>query len=157
MAYWLMKTEPGTFSVEDLEREGKTIWEGVRNYQARNFLRSMKMGERVLIYHSNTKNPKVVGEAFVSKEAFPDSVAEDSKSPYFDPKHTKEHPRWYAVEVSFVHIFSRPVSLQTLKTDTFFKGMEVTRKGSRLSVTPLSQTHFEEIVRLGDLDAENIL
>ena len=146
---WLLKTEPETYSIRDLARDGATTWEGVRNYQARNSMRDdMKLGDPVLIYHSNASPPGVVGVARVSAEARPDPHAWDPTSKYYDPKASPDVPRWVLVEVAFVEELPRVVTLEELKADPALDGMEVTRKGSRLSVQPVSQAHFERVLAL---------
>jgi len=147
--YWLVKSEPDVYSIEDLERDGRTHWEGVRNYQARNFLREMKRGDRVLFYHSSTTPPGVAGIAEVVREAYPDPTAWDPKSDYHDPASTPENPRWFMVDVGFVERFPEPVPLPLLKEQEALEGMELLRKGSRLSVQPVSKEHFDHVVALG--------
>ncbi|MAW07822.1 MAG: EVE domain-containing protein [Halobacteriovoraceae bacterium] len=149
MRYWLMKTEPDVFSIDDLKSQKTTPWEGVRNYQARNFMRDeMKKGDMVLIYHSNTKPPGVAGIGVVSKEAFPDHFAWDKKSKYFDPKSTKENPRWMMVEVKFKKKFKELISLSEIKETKGLEGMLILRKGNRLSITPVDKKHFDKIVEM---------
>lgn len=144
--YWLFKTEPGSYSIDDLERDGRTFWDGIRNYQARNFLRDdVAVGDQVLIYHSNAKPPGVAGLAKVVRAAYPDPSARDPKSRYFDPKASEEDPRWFMVDIEFVEKFPRFVPLEELKSTSALEGMLVTTK-SRLSVQPVDETHFE-IVR----------
>ena len=146
---WLLKTEPESYSIDDLARDGTTTWEGVRNYQARNTMRDdMKLGDPVLIYHSNTKPPGVVGVARISAEAQPDPHAWDPSSKYHDPKASPDNPRWVMVEVAFVQKLPSVVPLEVLKADPDLEGMEVTRKGSRLSVQPVSQAHFDRVLAL---------
>lgn len=147
--YWLVKSEPDVYSIDDLERDGSTEWEGVRNYQARNFMREMKLGDRVLFYHSNANPPGIVGVAEVSKEAYPDHHAWDPASPYYDPKSSADAPRWSMVDVRFVERFPEMLPLPALREDAALEGMELLRKGSRLSVQPVSREHFEHILRLG--------
>ncbi len=150
MRYWLMKSEPDVYSIDDLQRDGRTSWEGVRNYQARNSLRDdMKLGDRVLYYHSNAEPSGVAGIAEVVREAFPDPTAFDPASDYYDPTAKPGEPRWVMVELGFVEKFGRVVPLAELKADPALEGMEVIRKGSRLSVQPVSATHFERVVGLG--------
>ena len=145
-----MKSEPSTYSIDDLCRDGSTPWEGVRNYQARNYMRDeMKVGDLVLFYHSNAEPPGVAGLARVSRAAYPDQTAFNSNSDYYDPASTLENPRWVHVDVSFVEMWSRLVSLADLKNDEALAGMEVLRKGSRLSVQRVSEPHFERVVALG--------
>lgn len=142
-----MKSEPSSFSIDRLKAEKKTPWDGVRNYQARNFMRNeMQIEDRVLFYHSNTEIPAVVGLAKICSEAYPDKTQFDSKSKYFDPKSTKERPRWYLVDVCFVRKFAVPVSLYDIKADRELRKMVVAQRGVRLSVQPVSKEHFDRIV-----------
>src|SRR5690606_27380899 len=118
MSCWLMKSEPDVFSIDDLQAQMRTLWDGVRNYQARNFMmKDMRPGDNVLIYHSNAKPSAVVGVAKVSAEAVPDPTQFDKKSPYYDPKATPDKPRWYCVEVKFERKFARPITLEEIKSD----------------------------------------
>lgn len=146
--HWLLKSEPETYSIHDLERDQVTSWEGVRNYQARNFLREMKVGDKVLFYHSSSTPPGVAGLAEVVREAYPDSFAWDRKSPYYDPRSTEEKPVWFMVDVGFVERFPELLPLPELRDDPALEGMELLRKGSRLSVQPVSKEHFDHIVKL---------
>lgn len=145
---WLMKSEPNTYSIDDLERDGQTHWEGVRNYQARNLMREMREGDRVLFYHSSAKPPCVVGEARVVREAYPDHFARNPDSPYFDPKASADDPRWYMVDVEFIRRFPVPVSLETLKSAAGLENMVVTTR-SRLSVQPVISDEFDIVCGLG--------
>ncbi|MCB1054562.1 MAG: EVE domain-containing protein [Acidobacteria bacterium] len=148
--YWLVKSEPESYSLDDLERDGKTLWDGVRNYQARNFMRDdMKLGDGVLYYHSNEKPPAVVGLARVAREAYPDPSQFDPKSDYHDPKATPEAPRWVVVDIEFVERLARPVSLDEMKADSGLEGMLLLQRGQRLSVMPVEEKHFRRIVELG--------
>ena len=147
--YWLMKSEPETYSIDDMERDGRCFWEGVRNYQARNFMRDeMKVGDLVLFYHSNAKPPGVVGVVRVCSESYPDHTAQDPKSPYFDPKASEDKPIWMMVDVEFVEKFSRVISLAELKDCAKLEGMLLTKKGTRLSVQPVDKKHFDFIRRM---------
>ena len=148
MQYWLVKSEPDCYSIEDLKREKIGSWTDVRNYQARNFLRAMKKGDLLLFYHSSCAVPAVVGIAKVVKEAYPDPTQFDPKNEGYDAKSTKDNPRWSTVDVSLVEIFKEPLSLAELKSDKRFAGMEVTKQGSRLSVQPVSDTHFKQVLKL---------
>ena len=149
MRYWLMKTEPDVFSIDDLKSQKTTPWEGVRNYQARNFMRDeMKKGDMVLIYHSNAKPPGVAGIGVVSKEAFPDHFAWDKKSKYFDPKSTRENPRWMMVEIKFKKKFKELISLSEIKETKGLEDMLILKKGNRLSITPVDKKHFDKIVEM---------
>ena len=141
--YWLMKTEPTTFSIDDLARQKVSHWEGVRNYQARNYMRDgMKVGDEILVYHSNCMPPAVAGIGRVYKAAYPDHFAFDEKSKYFDPKSTTEKPIWMMVDVEFVQKFKQPIPLAQLHTYPELAGMVVLQKGSRLSVQPVSENHL---------------
>lgn len=148
--YWLMKTEPESFSIHDLEMKGCEPWDGVRNYQARNYMRDqMRKGDLVLIYHSNTNPTGVAGVGRISRAGQPDSTAWDPASKYFDPKASQENPIWYCVTVEFVERFPEVVPLDIMKADPALEGMLVTRRGMRLSVQPVSQEHFNHIRKLG--------
>ena len=152
MKYWLVKSEPDVFSVDDLaECPNQTRWwKHVRNYQARNFMRDeMKVGDKVLFYHSNTKPPHVAGLARVASKPYPDPTQFDKKSKYFDPKATKEAPRWFLVDVAYVKKFKNIVSLNEIKIDPKLAGMPVAQRGQRLSIQPVSQRHFVYIQKLG--------
>ncbi|MFM8634237.1 MAG: EVE domain-containing protein [Planctomycetia bacterium] len=150
MHCWLIKSEPSTFSIHDLAKaKGKTThWEGVRNYQARNFLRSMKKGDRCLFYHSNADPPGAVGIVEVVREAYPDPTAWDPKSDYHDPKASPDNPVWSMVDVKLVSIFPRQVPIDELRGIASLAGMELLRRGSRLSVTPLTAAQFRTIEKL---------
>jgi len=151
--YWLLKTEPDSFSIEDLNKSpGKTtFWDGVRNYQARNTLRDqMKLGDRVLIYHSSTDPTAVVGIARIVKEGYPDHTAWDKKSPHYDPDSTKDNPRWYMVDIQHEQTFDRPITLAELRKVPALKQMELLRKGSRLSVQPVRKEEFDAILKLAE-------
>lgn len=146
--YWLVKSEPETFSIDDLKKKKIASWEGVRNYQARNNLKLMKVGELVLFYHSSTEPPGVVGLARVVKEAYPDHFAFDRKSAYYDAKTKPEAPRWFMVDLEFAERFPGTLSLERLKSDPKLKTMVVTQRGSRLSVQPVDKAHFDRVCRL---------
>jgi predicted RNA-binding protein with PUA-like domain len=150
MAFWLIKSEPETFSIQDLARAPKqtTCWEGVRNYQARNFLRAMKKGDLTIFYHSNASPPAAVGVAKVVREAYPDDTAWNPKSKYHDPKASPDNPVWSMVDVQLVEIFPRAISLEELRTVKALVGMELLRRGSRLSVTPVTAAEFRTIEKL---------
>ncbi len=148
MKYWLMKTEPSAFSIDDLQRKKVETWDGVRNFQARNFMIEMEEGDGILFYHSSTKPNGVYGLAKVAKKAHPDLSQFDSKGHYFDPKATKEKPIWHCVDVEFVQKFREPVTLEQIKADAKLEGMRVRAIGSRLSVQPVSRDHFDYIVKI---------
>ena len=147
--HWLMKSEPDVYSIDDLERDGKTFWEGVRNYQARNFMRDeMRPGDPVLFYHSNADPPGVAGVARVASAGYPDPAARDPRSDYFDPKASDADPRWFMVDVEFAEVFPRFVSLDDLRAAPGLEKMLVINK-SRLSVQPVTPEEFAIVVRLG--------
>lgn len=149
--YWLMKTEPDVFSIDDLKKVNSEPWNGVRNYQARNFMRDeMKIGDLVLFYHSNCEVPGVVGIATVSKEGYPDSSAFDKNSKYFDPKSTKDNPRWILVDVKFKSKFKRTVSLQEIKEDEKLSEMKLVQKGNRLSIMPVTEFEYQHILKMAE-------
>lgn len=150
MKYWLMKTEPLTYSIDNLEQEGITHWEGVRNYQARNFMKNeMSIDDQVLIYHSNTKPPGITGLARICSTPYPDFFALDEKSKYFDPKASIEKPIWWMLDVAFLKKFKNYITLEQLKSDMQFETMWVVKKGMRLSIQPVEKQHFDALVSLG--------
>ena len=148
--YWLMKCEPEAYTIDDLERDGRTSWEGVRNYQARNFMRDqMQVGDKVLFYASNAAPSGVTGLAEVVRPGYPDHSALVPGHDYHDPKSTREEPIWYMVDIGFVQKFGGTVALETLKQTPGLEEMMVTRKGSRLSVQPVTRREYEIVARLG--------
>ena len=147
--YWLVKTEPSTYSIDDLARDGSTGWEGVRNYLARNHLREMALEDRVIVYHSNALPPAAVGLARVARTAYPDPTQFDTSSDYYDEKSPVDAPRWDRVDLAFVERWPRAVPLDALKADPALVGLELVRKGSRLSVFPVSEAHFAHLCALG--------
>ena len=148
--FWLMKSEPETFSIDDLADKRSTPWEGVRNYTARNFMRDyMQVGDGVLFYHSSTTPPGVVGLARVASAPYPDPTAFDPASPYFDEKSKPAEPQWMLVDVGFVEKLPAPVPLEQLRDDPALRGILVTQRGQRLSVQPVERAHFEHVARLG--------
>lgn len=152
--YWLMKSEPNAYSIDDLKRDGTTPWEGVRNYQARNMMRDdMKVGDGVLFYHSNAKPPGVVGIGKVGRAGYPDHFAFDTKSKYFDPKSDPENPRWIMVDVDYVSALKRTVSLDEMKEVPGLSEMLVIRKGQRLSIQPVQKDEFQLVKKLGNTKA----
>ncbi len=149
MNYWLMKSEPDVFSIDDLKKKKTSGWDGVRNYQARNFMRDdMKLGDMVLFYHSSCEVPGVAGLAKVSKTSHPDPSQFDSKSEYYDPKATKEAPRWFMVEVEFVQKFDAVVTLAMIKDTKGLDKMPLVQKGSRLSINPVTSSEYKIILAL---------
>ena len=149
MADWLMKTEPEVFGIDDLAERGREPWNGVRNYQARNHMMAMAVGDRVLFYHSSCDPPGVAGLARVSRPAHPDPTQFDRTSEYHDPKSTPEAPRWFMVEVEFVEKFPTFVPLPELRETPGLDDMLLLRRGMRLSVQPVTKKQFELIVKLG--------
>jgi predicted RNA-binding protein with PUA-like domain len=145
-----MKSEPDAYSIDDLARDKKTCWDGVRNYQARNLMRDeIKKGDLVLYYHSNAKPPGVAGVAKVVKESYPDHTQFDKKSKYFDPKATEAEPRWFMVDIQLVKKFKTFLPLEELKGVKALDGMVLLQKGSRLSVQPVTKKQYETILKLG--------
>ncbi|MBU6954669.1 EVE domain-containing protein [Hahella sp. HN01] len=150
MAYWLMKTEPDAFSIDDLANspEGVSGWDGVRNYQARNFMRDdMKVGDQVFIYHSSCPEPGVAGIAEVCREAYPDPSSFDPESPYYDPKSTEENPRWWCVSVKFVRKLKKVVPLGEIKLNPALQDMALVKR-SRLSVMPVESHEWDAIMAM---------
>ena len=148
--FWLMKCEPEAYTIHDLERDGVTSWEGVRNYQARNFLRDqMQLGDGVLFYASNADPSGVTGLAEIARAGYPDATAWKKGHKYFDEASTKDKPLWYMVDIKFVEAFPAVVPLDVLKSTKGLEDMVVTRKGSRLSVQPVTKAEFDIVTRLG--------
>jgi len=151
MAYWLMKSEPDAFSIDDLERVGTEPWDGIRNYQARNMIRDqMKPGDRAFFYHSNTKVPGIAGIMDIVSEPKPDPTAFDPDEKYYDPKSDPDKPRWYLVDVRYVRHTRRVIPLTELKADPALEEMPLVRRGNRLSVMPVTEEQWEHIVSLED-------
>lgn len=146
--HWLVKSEPGSYSLEDLRRDGSTCWDGVRNYQARNLMREMRQGDLVLFYHSNADPPGVAGLAEIVREAYPDPSSWNPDSRYFDPKSSPDEPRWWMVDVRYIRHLERFVPLAELKSEPALSGMLVTGK-SRLSVQPVEEADYATVLRLG--------
>ena len=146
-AWWLVKSEPEEFSIDDLAARGTETWTGVRNYQARNYMmKGMRLGDSLLFYHSNAKPPALVGWARVTREAFPDPSQFDAASPYYDPKSRPEAPRWHCVEIGFGGKFPRALSLAELRTVPELRDMVLLRPGTRLSVTPVAQAEADWVM-----------
>ena len=147
--YWLMKSEPSVYSLQDLKKSGKDLWDGVRNYQARNFMmKDMRVGDEVLFYHSNAKPPGLAGLARISKQAQPDPTAFDPKSKYYDPKSQTDKPRWFCVEVAFKSIFKRFLPIQELRQEKALSKMLLLRKGQRLSVMPVTKEEYMCVLKM---------
>lgn len=154
MNYWLLKTEPDSFSIDDLARANKqtTCWDGVRNYQARNFMRDeMKTGDQALLYHSSVQPPGVVGIVTIVREAYPDHTALDAKSNYYDPKSTADNPIWMMVDVQLTQRFAEMITLDRLRAEKSLANMELLKKGSRLSVQRVTPTEFQKIKQLAQV------
>ncbi|MBE8157995.1 MAG: EVE domain-containing protein [Betaproteobacteria bacterium] len=150
MRRWLLKSEPGDYSIGDLEKDGRDWWTGVRNYQARNFMaRLMRPGDGALFYHSNCAAPGVYGEAKVCAAAAPDPTQFDPKSKYYDPKTSADAPRWFCVQIEFVKKFARPVLLSDMRGAAELSGMQILRRGNRLSITPVSADEWRQIKKRG--------
>jgi len=151
MNYWLMKSEPDVFGIDDLKNKTNSIehWDGVRNYQARNMMRDqMKKGDLVFFYHSNCTPPGIVGIMQVVKEGYPDFTSWNSDSKYFDPKSTEENPRWFMVDVKFKKKFKEIIPLEVLKNKPELADFKLVQKGNRLSIIPVSQDEWDFILNL---------
>lgn len=147
--YWLMKSEPTNYSIDDLAKEKKCMWDGVRNYQARNFMmKDMTVDDEVLFYHSNATPPGIFGLATVSKKAVPDDTQFDKKSKYFDKKATPSKPIWYCVCVKFKKKLNVPITLPQIKLHKELRKMVVAKKGSRLSIQPVTKNHYSVILSI---------
>lgn len=149
--YWLMKSEPVVFSISGLKARPRSTdhWDGVRNYQARNYMRGMRKGDLIIFYHSNCETPGAVGIAEVVREAYPDHTAFVPLSPYYDPKSLQGNPRWFMVDVRWKEDFRRTVSLREMRNTPALKGMKVLEKGQRLSVMPVTKEEFKKVCTLG--------
>ncbi|MGQ9836611.1 MAG: EVE domain-containing protein [Cyanobacteriota bacterium] len=148
MNYWLMKSEPSVYSIWDLQREGQTLWDGVRNYQARNYLKAMQPGDQAFFYHSNADPPGIVGLMEILETQVVDPSQFEAASPYYDPKSSPADPRWHTVRVQFVAVFERFISLSELRARFTPEELEVVRRGTRLSVLPVSQVVAERVLAL---------
>lgn len=150
MNYWLMKSEPGIFGIEDLARapQARTLWDGVRNYQARNFLRTMRRDDLAFFYHSSCAEPGIAGIVRIVSEATPDPTQFDPRDPHYDPKSTRVAPRWSVVEVEFSKRFTPPVLLNRLREEEKLSDLIILRRGNRLSVTPVTDLQWKYIVKL---------
>jgi predicted RNA-binding protein with PUA-like domain len=149
MAYWLFKSEPDTYSIDDLQRDGTESWDGIRNYQARNMMRDdMRVGDKVLFYHSSCAVPGVAGIAKVASKAYADPTQFDPKSRYFDPKSAADDPRWMLVDLAFVRKLKRVITLTEIKELPGLKDMILTRRGNRLSIMPVEPAHWKLVLSL---------
>ena len=149
MAYWLMKSEPDVYGIDDLKRDKVEPWDGIRNYQVRNMFRDqMKVGDLAFFYHSNCKPPAVVGIMTIASEAYPDHTQFDPKSRYYDAKSDKENPRWLLVDVKYKRKLKREITLQELKGNKKLEDFRLNQKGHRLSVIPVKQSEWDLILSL---------
>lgn len=149
MNYWIFKTEPGSYSIDDLAEEKVTEWWGIRNYQVRNLLRDeMKIGDKILFYHSSAKSIGIAGLAEVTSEAYPDTQQFKSTSPYFDTRSKKENPTWITRDIRFVKKFKKLIPLQQLKQEKELADMRLLQRGNRLSITPVTKIEYEHILNL---------
>ena len=148
--YWLVKSEPNAYSIDDLLHDKITHWDGVRNYQARNYMRDeMKIGDKVLFYHSNAEPTAVVGVCEVAKEGYPDFSAFDLEDKHFDTKSKIDSPTWIMVDIKIIEKFLRPVTLEEIKSNSKLQNMKLVQRGNRLSVMPIEKAEFNEIIKLG--------
>lgn len=150
MNYWLLKSEPSVFSIDDLASRGPSLWDGVRNYQARNFLRMMDIGDEAFFYHSSCPAPGIAGRMKIVRPAFTDPTQFDPSSPYHDAKSTVDNPRWSSVEVLLEEKYASVIALSTLKACAALEGLALVQKGSRLSVMPVSPAEWKTIISLAN-------
>lgn len=149
MQYWLMKSEPNEFSIDDLARVGREPWDGVRNYQARNFMRdAMRPGDRAFFYHSSCKVPAIVGIMEVAGAAYPDATAFDPSDAHYDAKSDPDKPTWFLVDMKFVAKLNEPITLQRLKAEPALAEMRLLQRGNRLSVMPVTRAHWQHIMQM---------
>jgi predicted RNA-binding protein with PUA-like domain len=148
MAYWLMKSEPDVYSIEDLRRDRTELWDGVRNYQARNFLASMALGDKAFFYHSNTKPPGIVGLMEIVETNVVDPTQFDAASKYYDPKSSSEKPRWHTVTVGYLETFKTGITLDALRDAFTPEELWVVRRGNRLSVMPVDEAVAEKLLEM---------
>jgi len=148
LAYWLMKSEPDVYGIQHLQKEGTTLWDGIRNYQARNFMRSMSIGDRAFFYHSNAKPPGIVGMMEVIETGITDPSQFDSGNKYFDPKSKPEAPRWDCVRLKYIGTFGSLLSLDALREQFSVEDLPVVRQGNRLSILPVPEASAERLLAL---------
>lgn len=149
MRHWLMKSEPGEFSIDDLQRVKVEPWDGVRNYQARNFMRDgMTPGDQAFFYHSNCKTPAIVGIMKIAGRAYPDPTAFDPNDAHYDPKSDPDNPTWLLVDVRFVRKLKTPVTLAAMKREPALAGMRLLQRGNRLSVFPVDRPHWDHVLEM---------
>lgn len=146
--HWLMKSEPEVYSIEDLAREGSTLWDGIRNYQARNYMRTMQVGDRAFFYHSNKTPPGIVGLMEVSETGVVDPSQFDSESKYFDPRSSPTAPRWDCVKLRYLRTFATPLSLDVMRETFAESELAVVRRGNRLSILPVSEASARRLYSL---------
>ena len=150
MKYWLLKSEPKVFSINDLAKNKTAYWDGVRNYQARNYIRDeIKVGDKAIFYHSNSEPPAAVGICEVVREAYPDFTAFDPKYSHYDPKSNNDEPTWFMFDVKFVKKFAKEISIAEIKQNEKLQKMKLVQRGNRLSVMPVTKNEFDEIVKMG--------
>lgn len=145
--YWLVKSEGGCYSIDDLKRDKKAAWTGIRNYQARNYMRDMGIGDEVFFYHSGAEPLGIYGIARVVSALHPDATAQDKKDEHYDPKATTENPIWMCVDMEFVRKFDMPLSLDEMKKNKHLSSMIILKRGNRLSVTPVAHEEYDEIIK----------
>jgi predicted RNA-binding protein with PUA-like domain len=149
MNYWLMKSEPDVYGIDDLERDGCEMWDSIRNYQARNMMRDdMRIGDEVFFYHSSCKEPGIAGIARVASEPYPDPTQFDPDSRYFDSRSSEKNPRWMLVDVEFIRKLRKPITLVEIKAHPGLADMLLTRRGNRLSIMPVSKEHWDLVLTL---------
>ena len=148
MEYWLLKSEPDVYGIDNLKKDKIEPWNGVRNYKARNYMKSMKRKDRGFFYHSNAKPSGIIGICEIIREHYPDPTQFDPKSPHYDPKSSPDNPRWYCVDVKFIKKFPRILSLKEIQLDSLLQQMTVAKKGNRLSITPVKEEEWERILTL---------
>ena len=151
--YWLMKSEPDVYSIDNLAQDGTTLWDGVRNYQARNHMRAMERGDLVLFYHSRSHPPAVAGVAKVVKKAYPDPTQFDRRSKYHDPKSDKEAPRWWLVDIKYVKKLPGVLPLELIKANPKLGEMKLVQRGMRLSVQPVTPKEWKEVLKMARVKA----
>ena len=155
MAYWLMKSEPDAYSIDDLERDGVEPWDGIRNYQARNFIRDdMQVGDEAIFYHSSCKVPAAVGLMRIVSDAYPDPTQFDANAKYFDARSDPDDPRWLLRDVEFIRRLKRPITLRELKQRDDLDGFQLLKRGNRLSIFPVGEEHWNIVLSLEDQDPQ---
>jgi predicted RNA-binding protein with PUA-like domain len=153
-SYWLMKSEPSVYGIDELKRDKSTHWDGVRNFKARNNMRDMKVGDGVFFYHSNADPKAIVGLARVCKEAYPDHTQFDKKSKYYERRATKDKPYWFMVDIEFVKKLDEPQTLEALREVPELEGMALLKKGQRLSVQPVTEDEWKTVCKLAGVSSK---